>query len=467
MADRIYANTDTYQQIARRLNLLAQELGDAASSLSRVNTDQEAGGTLRIGLGGRLRSTGASMPDGQIASVVRSMRSIIRALRDHTGDLADNVRKAASLIENVEHELACLEPGTGEDAVYSKDSKVGQAVKRFIEIANEFVEFITDENGRNGMVIDGVNIAELIDGDLSQWFIGPMSPLPGIGLILGPGGNPFDAIAPVVNLSDFLGDNHGPLGIDPNGFNPFNGLNGEFFEGYRLTDYLDGTVADDMKGRLHDATSVSAEVSGSASIFSWDGSVSNEHGSAEAHMDFMKVEGEAGASAQLFDKDGNFNPGAEAHVGGSVTIFEAEASGEYEVIDGVKVHGSAGVTAGEASAEAEVNVGFDEDGNFNLNASASAEAILVEAKADVGMEIAGVDVKGEVGVNIGVGAHADVGYEDGVLKFDVGASIGLGLDVSFEVDVGGAIDSAKDFVNDAYDGIKGAAKGFWNMITGG
>lgn len=466
MADRIYANTDTYQQIARRLNLLAQELGDAASSLSRVNTDQEAGGTLRIGLGGRLRSTGASMPDGQIASVVRSMRSIIRSLRDHTGDLADNVRKAASLIENVEHELARLEPGTGEDAVYANGSKAQQAFQWAKEKFEEFVDFVFGEDGRQGLVIDGVNIAELIDGDMSQWFIGPMNPLPGIGTILGPGGNPFDAIAPVVNLSDFLGYDHGPLGIVPNGFNPFNGLNGEFFEGYSLTDYLDGTVGDDMKGRLHDATSVSAEVSGSTSIFSWDGSVSNEHGSAEAHMDFMKVEGEAGASAQLFDKDGNFNPGAEAHVGGSVTIFEAGASGEYELIDGVKAHGSANVTAGQASAEAEVNVGFDEDGNFNLNASASAEAILVEAKADIGVDIAGVDVKGSAGVNIGVGAHADVGYKDGVLKVDVGASLGIGLDLSLEVDVGGAIDNAKDFVNDAYDNIKGAASNFFNSIFG-
>ncbi len=37
---------------------------------------------------------------------------------------------------------------------------------------------------------------------------------------------------------------------------------------------------------------------------------------------------------------------------------------------------------------------------------------------------------GEVGVSgsvsVGVGAHADVGYKDGVFKFDIGASIGLG-----------------------------------------
>lgn len=464
MADRILANTDTYQQIARRLNVLAQELGDAASSLSRVNTDREAGGRVHVGLGGRLRSTGASMPDGQIASVVRNMRSIIYSLREYTGDFADNVRKVASLIENVEQELTRLEPGTGEDAVYSKGSKIGEAVKRVVETVNEFVQVFTDEDGKQGMIIDGINIAELIDGDLSQWIIGPMNPLPGIGLLIGPGSNAFDALSPVVNLSDFQGGEKYPLGVDPNGLNPFNGLNVDFFSEYSLTDYLDGSVADDMKGRLHDATSVSAEVSGSASIFSWEGSVSNDHGSAEAHMDFLKVEGEAGASAHVFDEDGNFRPGAEAHIGGSATIFEAGASGEYELIDNVKIHGSAKVTAGEVAAEAEVNVGFDEDGDFNLNAGASLEAIAVEASADVGVEIAGVDVKGEVGVNVGIGAHADIGYEDGVLKVDVGASLGLGVDGSFEVDVGGAIDNVKDFVNEKIDNFMGASESFFEGI---
>lgn len=65
---------------------------------------------------------------------------------------------------------------------------------------------------------------------------------------------------------------------------------------------------------------------------------------------------------------------------------------------------------------------------------------------------------GEVGVSgsgsVGIGAHADVGYKDGVLKFDIGASVGLGVSVGAEIDIGGMVDTICDTVESAWNGLK-------------
>ena len=57
----------------------------------------------------------------------------------------------------------------------------------------------------------------------------------------------------------------------------------------------------------------------------------------------------------------------------------------------------------------------------------------------------GLNVLGVSGsVSVGIGAHADVGYKDGMFKFDIGASVGLGVYVGAEVDIGGMVDTVCD-----------------------
>lgn len=82
--------------------------------------------------------------------------------------------------------------------------------------------------------------------------------------------------------------------------------------------------------------------------------------------------------------------------------------------------GSLAKASAEASASASV---FNNDGDLDptLKASASAEAVLAEANGSVGAKVLGVEGKVTGGVKVGVGAHADVGYTDGVIKCDVGA----------------------------------------------
>ena len=85
--------------------------------------------------------------------------------------------------------------------------------------------------------------------------------------------------------------------------------------------------------------------------------------------------------------------------------------------------------AGDAGAKADIGVQlYGEDGKLKpqFGASAKAEATAAELEGSLGVNVLG----GEVGVSgsgsVGVGAHADVGYKDGVFKFDIGASVGLG-----------------------------------------
>ena len=75
----------------------------------------------------------------------------------------------------------------------------------------------------------------------------------------------------------------------------------------------------------------------------------------------------------------------------------------------------------------------------NLNLNSKAEATAAELEGSLGVNVLGGEVGVSGSVSVGVGAHADVGYKDGVFKFDIGASIGLGVSVGSEVDIGGMV----------------------------
>ena len=82
-------------------------------------------------------------------------------------------------------------------------------------------------------------------------------------------------------------------------------------------------------------------------------------------------------------------------------------------------------------------------------------------EGSVGVNVLGGEVGVSGSVSVGVGAHADVGYKDGVFKFDIGASTGLGVSVGSEVDIGGMVDSVCDAAESAWNGLE---KG-WKTAT--
>ena len=119
------------------------------------------------------------------------------------------------------------------------------------------------------------------------------------------------------------------------------------------------------------------------------------------------------------------------------------------------------VKAGDAGAKADIGVQlYGEDGKLKpqFGASAKAEATAAELEGSLGVNVLGGEVGVSGSVSVGVGAHADVGYKDGVFKFDIGASIGLGGSVGSEVDIVGMVDTVCDAAESAWNGLEKGGK---------
>ncbi len=211
---------------------------------------------------------------------------------------------------------------------------------------------------------------------------------------------------------------------------------------------------------------IDATASVSASIYEGkfdvgeNGEINVVVGNAEAH---------AGISAGLYVIGANgekqFMPGVNAEVGASVTAFEADWEQQWLGDENLGLNTEVGVTAGKVGGKGELNAQlFSDDGKLDvqLNAEAKLEAIAVEAEGSVGVNVLGGEVEASAGINVGIGAHAEVGYKDGKFKFDVGASLGVGVSVDVEIDVGGMVDTVVDGAQAAWEGIKDGWNKLWD-----
>ena len=188
----------------------------------------------------------------------------------------------------------------------------------------------------------------------------------------------------------------------------------------------------------------------------------------EVNVTVGEAEAHAGVSAGRYvigaDGEKKFSPGVNAEVGASVTALEAGWENQLLGDENLGLNADAKVTVGKAEAKADATAQiFGDDGKLDiqLGASAKAEAIAAEAEASAGINVLGGEVGVKGSVNVGIGAHADVGYRDGIFKVDIGASLGIGASVSFDVDVGGMVDTISDTATAAWDGIKDG----WNKFT--
>ena len=189
------------------------------------------------------------------------------------------------------------------------------------------------------------------------------------------------------------------------------------------------------------------------------GEVSVVVGQAEAHASIA-----AGLYVIGPDGDRKFSPGVNAEIGTSVTALEVNWDQQWAGNEMIGL--SSKVTATTVKAESKANIGaqiFGQDGKLDvqLGGKASAELIGGELKGTATANILGGGVGVTGGVNYGIGAHADVGYRDGVFKCDIGASLGVGVSLGFEVDVGGMVDTVADAASAAWDGISDA----WDKFT--
>lgn len=229
---------------------------------------------------------------------------------------------------------------------------------------------------------------------------------------------------------------------------------------------------DGLKASKLDTDIKLATVGGSASVAAWEGAVSasGKYGSASASAKFGEAEAHAEGYAGLYQTDPTtgkltFKPGIGGSVGASVTAFSAEEEASLGN-DMLGVYVKSTQTAGKVEATAEGSIGlYDSKGNFNPSAYAGfgAQAIAGEITGSAGAKILGADVSASGSLNYGIGAHANVGYQDGKLSVDIGATLGVGASVKLEVDVGGTVDAVCDGAKAAWEGAKDA----WGDIKKG
>lgn len=190
------------------------------------------------------------------------------------------------------------------------------------------------------------------------------------------------------------------------------------------------------------------------------GTIEAKVGAAEAH---------AGVSAGMYvigaDGTKKLSPGVSAEIGASVTALEVAWDQQWLGDENLGFSTDAKVTVGQAKAKAGANLQiFGQDGKLDAQANfeASAEAIAWKAEGTAKLDILGGDVGVKGSVQFGVGAHANVGLHDGKFQVDIGASLGIGASVGFEVDVGGMVNTVWDSASSAWDGLVSG----WNSIFG-
>lgn len=212
----------------------------------------------------------------------------------------------------------------------------------------------------------------------------------------------------------------------------------------------------------------------SATYYGLEGSIDGPYGSLSGNMSVLSAEAHATAYAGLFSTDGHFAPGVGAEIGASATAFSAEGTGRLGN-DYLGLYATGGVEVGHVGANAGISAGlYDGDGNFNpsLGASAEAEAILAQASGSAGATVLGTDIGVRGSIGVGAGAHANVGLQDGVLSFEVGAYIGVGGTVGFDIDFNNtydtmvsAWDNSCDWVCDRASDVADWASDTWDSAV--
>lgn len=163
--------------------------------------------------------------------------------------------------------------------------------------------------------------------------------------------------------------------------------------------------------------------------------------------------------------------GFESQIGGVYSMLSIE-TGEYQVGDDMLgFHMSGTVDVMSVSGAVSAGVGWlNEKGEIDpyLYAGGAVEAVLVKATGEVGVDLLGTDVNVKGSIGVGAGAHANVKIENGVLTMDFGAYVGIGGDISLEIDLSGigeSLDKVCDFAKDAA-GVIGDAVGESVKVVG-
>ena len=221
------------------------------------------------------------------------------------------------------------------------------------------------------------------------------------------------------------------------------------------------------------------------------------YGSATLYSDYKTAEWNA-ASYKNDWGDENLNASVEAdfihaeckagyeggpdHIMASASadfsIFHGELEGgaklenlntKYGELESLGANGKLECDVAHAYANAKVGAGLykDEFGKIRLDAGiqGSVGADLCSASATGTATILGTNISGTATVKVGIGAQANIGFEDGKLNFHLGLALGVGVELGFSLDTsqltsvifGAALDEAKKIpgVNEAVNWVSG------------
>lgn len=223
-------------------------------------------------------------------------------------------------------------------------------------------------------------------------------------------------------------------------------------------------------------TSYSASCAFKENKYAYKSDYLEMEGTLSALKGEFSASSQAGLYAYKVDKDGKtyrtLSPSASAEIGGSFSLLSADGSitNDFGFFKN-KVTGS--VDIGQAEMKGNVAIGII-DGKVNASAGVSAEANLVKVGVSDTITLGPVDVEGSAALTVGIGGHAKVGLDDGVFTIDIGASFGVGFEtkVSFDTSgitdcISGAVDGIKEaagFVGDCIQDAGKAVSNFWHSL---
>ncbi len=482
MADKILVNTDLLEKCAKELQQAASGFGDAASILAGLNTSEEWWTKMGRFSALKLQDEGSSAQMGDAGAAVRSLAGVMRRYDGRVNKLGANVSKAASMFKNIEKSLQGKAQGQsqGSSEGVIKPSDAGAAAAEGLGMLygqptdRDGMLPKADPNGTPGAAADAGT--EGINSDQSVV-------IPGVGVVT--------TAAGVTTILYENGDRYEYERTWNKESGKLFGADGSYYEDTREAAF--GSMLGKKKHDARDITPDSwkklntdnkapdrkktvfefgAERTRSKSALHAEGEGSALNGLATGNYsaDVSKLEATAELKAGLYktqiDKNGKevmvLEPGIDAKLGASYSVFTAAAAGQIGY-ENLNVHGSADVTVGKIGMEAETQVGIV-DGKVAARVSGKAEAIAFEGSLEGGVNVAGIDVKAKGTVNVGIGAHADIGIHDGKLSCDIGASLGLGASVKFEVDYGQAVDNLAKGAKKAVKGTVKAIKGIGKAI---
>ncbi len=477
MADQIRVNSEQMETLSAQLTKLYSALDAAQSQIRGIRIDRQSGSEIAIyGSSARLACSNRIMSGSTVAEYLASAASCLGATGEYSGLLRKNVGEALAIF------LACERDIIGDVSSMLLPDILMEGVAQSLGYSNDKSTWSAEMHKKVSQIIKNAKISK--DGDLTYVETDDRK------MLIGPNG----LIADQEEKSGLSGKKTTTRIYDGKSRTKIEQEVG-VLDGIKYKEKILKPKEDSDSGAYDIETGKEVEnkeetgkrvglitVGASSGITEsiWAESQTYEDGKTTAKVDVGLGNLEATASATagmgvyVPGEDGELKLyyGAQGKIGVSATVAEVNASMEYELCDNVSVGVESNITVGEAKMEAEGSVGFI-DGKLeaNLNASAELNAFTAEVQGKLDTGIVDGTVGG--GVTVGLGAHANVGIDGGVIKFDLGVAAGLGLEINGELDfsdtinaVGDVYNGVSEFVGDAWNGAANALSDGWNTITG-